>query len=175
MWFILRTLLLTTCLLIGGINKPMARSHKSSTSSFHIEGIVYQLVGFVRAFVWEMGLSVTDIITVRLLQCIRVPLSKACLVVVYWISLCLLQFSMYQKLCCCEEKNIFDNIEIQISISQQRASITSTALDLTMRLRQLSAVGGIYKINSRHLLMQKWCNDNALMPFLRYGLCIAEC
>ena len=46
------------------------------------------------------------------------------------------------------EKNIFDNIEIQISISQQRASITSTALVLTIRLRQLSAVGGIYKINS---------------------------
>lgn len=68
---------------------------------------------------------------------------------------------MYEELCCEKKtKHIFDNAEIQISISQQRASITSTALVLTIRLRQLSAVGGIYKINSMHLLMQKWCNDN---------------
>lgn len=59
-----------------------------------------------------------------------------------------------------ERKNIFDNIEIQISISRYRASITSTALDLTIRLQQLSAVGGIWKINSTHLLMQRWHNDN---------------
>lgn len=113
----------------------------------------------VCVFVWEMGLS--DIITVCLLQCIRGPLCKACLLYVLWIPLWLLQVYMYQKLCYCEKKkNIFDNIEIQISISQQRASITSTALVLTMQLQQLSAVGGIYKINSIHLLMQKRCNDN---------------
>lgn len=59
------------------------------------------------------------------------------------LVVCLLDFSlviasihkycMYHKLCSCE-KNIYDNIDIEISISQQRASITSTALVLTIQL-----------------------------------------
>lgn len=62
-----------------------------------------------------------------------------------------------------EKKNDFDNIEIEMSTPQQRASITSTAL--TIRLWQLSAVGGIYKMNTVQLLMQKLCDGNALMLF----------
>lgn len=74
------------------------------------------------------------------------------------------------------EKNIFDNIDIEICISQQRASITSTALVLTIQLWQLSAVSEIYKIKSIHLQMQRWCNDSVFfisMPW-RYGWCTAD-
>lgn len=89
---------LTTWLLFGAINMPVGWSHKSSASSFHVEGISWRLSAVCVILYKAQTLSdVSDIITVFLLQCIREPLFKACLLYVFWISifLGLLQFYSY--------------------------------------------------------------------------------
>lgn len=135
-------------------------SYKSSTSSFHIEEIFYQLCVCVSVCLYERW----GLVILLLYACCNASEAHYARPVCctsygflfgYCKFICIRNYATVRK-----KKNIFDNIEIQISISQQRASITSTALVLTMQLQQLSAVGGIYKINSIHLLMQKWCNDN---------------
>lgn len=145
---------LTTCLLFGAINKPVARSHKSSASSFHIEGIFYCPIGCVCVCLYERwGLgqlilmyaccNASETHYARRVCCMSSAFLFGCCKVI-----CIRNYASVRK-------DIFDNIEIQISISQQRVFFTSTALVLIIRLQQLSAVGGIYKINSIHLLRQK--------------------